>query len=217
MTFDNLKCLFKDSFFTSADKSVQILDNDKMSKVQKVNIFEQNFISIQPEITDKIVSLFNSSILNKKSDGIVLFEHAGKKYIYIIELKSTFSTQEIFKARSQILSTYIKLNILLNSIHPYKREKYIYKGFIAALSPGDDKKLGIARLTMSDNAQLKHEISFSNKLIADGCVNINWANCTDFNILPINTLCRFENFPIYFIEVAHGNNSAEIDIKNYLD
>ncbi|MGL5785214.1 MAG: hypothetical protein ACRCX4_00125 [Bacteroidales bacterium] len=207
----SLKQIFNKShlFKTTKDKA-EIIEHDKNSKVKKLNIINQdNFLLIDTELIRDFSSFFKDEILKKDSDGIVLFElEKGKdkaKYIYIIELKSTYNSVEIYKAKNQIISTYIKLNILLNAIQPFNKTKYKFKGFIIALTPSLEKQTGMGKYLE------RKDVAFAYKLSINKSVNVKFDK-TEANNIPINKSCCFDELNINFI----GADSEEVEL-NTLD
>lgn len=194
----------KSHLFTTRSNNVVINEPDQNARVRRVTITNQNvFLSINTELIKDIRSLFNNNhkILKLEADGVVVFEFNNEKYIYIIELKSTYNSQDIYKAKNQIISTYIKLNILLNVIQPFKKENYIFKGFIVALAPNTEKINGMSKLSECGHAK------FAYKLCTQKSVDVRFEK-TEAKDIPINRSCCFDVLNINFI----GADSEEVDL-----
>ena len=73
--------------------------------------------------------------LLKDCDGIFCVDKAGTIHMYFCELKSSFSVQEIVKAKDQIIGSYLKVNNLLQLLQAYKITKFIFHGIIVSYAP----------------------------------------------------------------------------------
>ena len=54
------------------------------------------------------------------------------------ELKSSFSTQQICKAKAPIIASYLKLHSLLSLLQSYTPDEWVIKGIIASFKPNED-------------------------------------------------------------------------------
>lgn len=107
--------------------------------------FEWNgsrFLTLQSCIAKDMTSFFQSygaqSIFNKDCDGVTIFEDRDKRYLFLTELKSSFD-QRIAEAKHQLLSSLLKINLLLTLTPGWQIEKTIIKGFIVSPRPGETK------------------------------------------------------------------------------
>lgn len=206
---ESLQLIFKKSnLFTITDDKVVIDEPSVNSKVKKLSILNQSkFLKIDTKLIKDFSTFFTDESLTKDCDGVVVFETPDTKYIFIVELKSGYNSQEIFKAKDQIISTYIKLNILLNIIHPFNKENYVFKGFIIALTPGSEKITGMSKLTQ------REDIKFAYDLSVNRSVNVRFST-QKASQLPLNTNCCFDSLDINFI--GADSAEAELDTSSYL-
>ncbi len=71
-------------------------------------------------------------ILTKDCDGIYCVEKDDKIVFYFCELKSSFTSQNIIKAKDQIVGSALKFVGLLGMMNCFDRENIIVKGVIAS-------------------------------------------------------------------------------------
>lgn len=90
--------------------------------------------------------------LNHDCDGIFFSEYAGKKFLFICELKSSFSSQEILKAKEQIIGSYLKIHSLLSLLQQYRKDEIEVRGLIVSFKPEVERLLAIEKRAESDRS-----------------------------------------------------------------
>lgn len=73
-----------------------------------------------------------NNILYDDCDRIILFEKNGQKYMLFCELKSGYSTDQIFHARCQLLGSYIKMKGLMSTVRGFTENDFIPIGLIVS-------------------------------------------------------------------------------------
>jgi hypothetical protein len=220
MLVDSLNALFPKYNFETKTGSVTISENDEKAKVKEIKFLHDEFISIEPTIVKDFSSFFQKAgspnFFNQDSDGIIIFEWKNQKYIFIIEMKSKFDTKEIFKARQQIVSSYIKLYTILNMISDYEKDKYICRGIIVCLEPNEDKLNWLYRSNQlpDTNPEKKMHI-FASKLVFLRHTIITKEMCTDVVKYKLSCQCMFDQLTFSFIGVAE-NSSCEVSVRELL-
>lgn len=210
-----LKTLFNPDFVSEHAGSLTITEKDKQAQVKTVCIKQGNFISLNNEILDKMNPLFETKSecfsLCKGCDGIFMYTHEDEKYIFLLELKSNYTKDQISKARSQIEASYVKLIMLLNSIEGFQIDDYKYRALIVSIEPKTE--------TLS-NLTKRIQIA-SGYSMERFCLNLYQAKKKGLKIksensllkqLPLKAAYRFNELPIYFIPFT----DQEIDITPYL-
>ena len=119
-------------------------------------------------------------LLREDCDGIFLTEQEGKKYLYLCELKSTFSTQQITKAKNQLIGSYLKLHSLFSLLQAYHPEEWIVKGIIVSFAP-DTETVNL----LSKNREQNKAYDFCFCLYRDKKYTMPTANCQQF-FAPLN-------------------------------
>lgn len=119
-------------------------------------------------------------LLREDCDGILLTEQEGKKYLYLCELKSTFSTQQITKAKNQLIGSYLKLHSLFSLLQAYHPEEWIVKGIIVSFAP-DTETVNL----LSKNREQNKAYDFCFCLYRDKKYTMPAANCQQF-FAPLN-------------------------------
>ena len=116
---------------------------------QHLTVNGMNGIVIPNVIVKDDTSIFQKAgsnvILKEDCDGIFLTKQDGQKYIYLCELKSSFSTQQISKAKDQIIGSYLKFHSLLSLLQSYNPTEWTVKGIIASFAPKEEQKAYLLR------------------------------------------------------------------------
>lgn len=86
-------------------------------------------------------------VLTKDCDGIFCVEENGVYTFYICELKSGYSTENIVKAKDQIVGSLLKLQGMLRMLQGYDPEKTRFVGLLAAYRPNTERLSAIKNIT----------------------------------------------------------------------
>lgn len=128
------------------------------------------------DIPSKKMDTFNcfGAFTNGNCDGILLIKNSdGTCDLVFLEMKSKYSTEEIFGAKNQIIESLKKVNILLNNLYSYDKIhiKRVY-GIIACIKPDLDALDWIKQQTnLPEDAWKKHWLGL--KLHVKGNVAID--------------------------------------------
>lgn len=139
-----------------------------------------------------ILKSSRTGIAEKDCDGIFLTERAGEKFIYICELKSTYSTQQITKAKEQIVGSCLKLHSLMSLLQAYQAEEWQVRGIIASFAPTPEQEAAILRLKEQNDPAA----NFCYNLQRDGIYHMPETNCKSYYV-PLNvpellfTMCGY--------------------------
>lgn len=205
--------------------SVDIHERDASATVTKVTWLNSDFNCIDTQMIKDSTSFFEicqaPDLFRKDCDGIIMFEHAGKKFMFLTELKSGFSTQFLYKAKTQLVASFIKANMLLHLLPSYHQEDYIVKGFIVSHSPTDDFLTTLHQATsLPYNSKQRQEYSLAMRLLIDNRKTKSTAMLpTDFSCLrslPLGQRGIFPKMDLHFIEVPSGQSSITLDINDYI-
>ena len=223
MTCDDLKKLFP--VYVSTDYfrgSLVIRETDSQAKVKEVIWTNSDFQNIEQKIVKDMTSFFQMAnaddVFHHDCDGIMIFEEGGQKYMFFSELKSTFDSSDIFYAKDQIISSYLKINMLLNLLQNYKTEDYIVKGFIFSYPPNPSYiyELNRARY-LSKKSKYKTESEF----ILDIChfgtsTKLTPLSCHKLKGLPLGDRGVFQEIEIYHIQVPENDSSITLNVQDYI-
>lgn len=88
--------------------------------------------------------------LLKDCDGIFCVDREGTIHVYFCELKSSFSTQEIIKAKDQIIGSYLKVNSLLQLLQGYRSSKFVFHGIIVSYEASTENLAYLKTVTRQD-------------------------------------------------------------------
>ncbi len=202
---------------------VDIYEHEAKATVRKVTWINSDFNYFDPTLAKDMTAFFQKATENelfwKDCDGVIIFEHDGKKYMFITELKSGFSTQVIYKAKTQIISSFIKTNMVLHLLSCYKLEDYIVKGFIVGHPPKPDFIYNVSKADMLKDNDIKIQHEFARKFFIDNKEHSRSLKPKDLYCLkglPLGDRGIFQNIELYFIEVKDGNSEIELDVMNYI-
>ncbi|MFV0312594.1 MAG: hypothetical protein ACK5KN_13240 [Dysgonomonas sp.] len=216
ITLKTLTRLYPKYQLSESKNIVVISENEANAKIKGLSIKNADFLSLDTTIVKDFTSFFQKAqspdLFNLDCDGVILFENDGIKYVLLVELKSKFSTTEIFKARRQIISSFIKLNILFNSLENYDKNNYCFKGVIVSLLPNDEALNAISKKIMLDDAGGKYA-KFAFSLYTAKNFNLSSNSCNELSSLPFHSNCIFKDVTFQYVGVEEGKASVDIDVN----
>lgn len=221
---DDLRRLFPKYVSTHYERdSVTIREREKAAKVRNVVWTNSCFQHIDPSITKDQSDFFrqanSSEIFHLDCDGITLFEANGRKYMFLSELKSTFDSGDIYHAKNQILSSFLKINMLMHLTIGYRIEDYIVKGFIFSRP---FKKSYMIDLYRAQFTSPKRKYTTEAQFILDLCYHghsrttLTPNNVYELKGLPLGERGIFRKIEMHHIAVPEGTDSIALDVNNYL-
>ena len=152
-------------------------------------------------------------------DGAFLVQGDKHKYLFLNELKSTFDSGDIYHASNQIVSTYIKLNMILNLLPNYQKQDVKVKGFIFS-RPANKKYL---RDLYRESIGKKYKYTTESQLILDLCYNnkqqkviIKFSQCHKLKDIGLGDNALFDELELYHIDVEEPNTSITMDTSKFL-
>ena len=223
MTCEDLRKLFPAYVSTGySRRSLTIKETDLQAKVKEVIWTNSDFQNIEQKVVQNMTSFFQKAgaddIFHHDCDGIMIFEEGGQKYMFFSELKSTFDSSDIYLAKDQIISSYLKINMLLNLLQNYKTEDYIVKGFIFSYPPTPSY---IYELNRSRYLPEKSKYKTESEFILDIChlgtsTKLTPLSCHKLKGLPLGDRGIFKEIEIHHIQVPKGESSITLDVQNYI-
>lgn len=207
---------------------VEILEHESDAKIKRVEWTHSDFHHFDHTMCKDLKPFFEKwakapKILYKDCDGIIMFEHDGKKYMFLTELKSTFDTNQLLKAKKQIISSFIKTNMVLNLSACYHLEDYIVKGFVISRPPTSEFLRNLRQVTMlPSNSTLEFvtRLFLGNRHIrldaTEHKTKMKPTECQCLKGLPLGDRGIFSEIEFYHIAVPAPNDSISLDIRNYL-
>lgn len=120
---------------------VTVIEEERSSKVTYMNFKLQDHTiwSINKSALNdmnKFISSDNGKVyLSHECDGILICDYNGKKYLVIIELKSSYTVTNIKKARLQLQASYVKIMSILNMLDGCNIDDFECCCFIVSLEP----------------------------------------------------------------------------------
>lgn len=184
---------------------------NKQNTLQHLTIKGINSYIIPNSLIKDATSIFNKAkspdVLRKDNDGIILAEINGIKYVLICELKSSYTTSNIIKAKDQIVGAYIKLHSLFSLLASYNPKDWTVRGIIASFAP---------TLECSSTLQKKmgggdRECSFCFKFQRDKKYVMPERNCRNF-FFPLNV----PEITLYHVSVPTLSTTHSIELSKIM-
>ena len=181
------------------------------------------FLTFNPAIAEDMSGFFTKhsarQVFLKNCDGVMMFEEDGRRYLYLSEMKSSFKFDDIAEAKSQLLSTYLKLNMLLNLASGYHNEDITVKGFIISHGPDAEKKADLRKYRqLPEKKRKKAHYNFCLKLLEKGKKGWHIRPSESYNLAPCRLGERgiFPELELHYVEVPAGQTSLTLDARKYL-
>ncbi|OAV73104.1 hypothetical protein Barb6_00554 [Bacteroidales bacterium Barb6] len=214
----SIKLLYPNCPITKVKNVYSIKENDPQATVKEFSFDISEGIAIDNKFIKLLSGLFESSdeIFRKECDGIVLFEHSGKNYCLLIELKSTFNAYNIDRARKQIISTYIKLNMSLNLLADYNKDDFIFIGMIVAKEPNAKDLEDIQKMAMLLNTDLKRKHLFLLNLFSKKQDVLSYDYYLEEKSYRLSPNCMYEKMKYCHVAVPPDNSIYKADIAKFL-
>ena len=195
------------------------------AKVKKIIWKNANFQYIDPQIAKDLSGIFQrakaDNIFKLDCDGAFLIQSRNKTYLFLIEVKSSFNPSHIYKANNQIISTYIKLNMILGLLPNYIKIKdnIKVKGFIFSRPCEEEslRDLDRSNLLPTNNNYIteteltKHFIKNKRKKII-----IKPTQCHRLKDVPLGSNALFDELELYHIDVEEPKISITMDTSKFL-
>lgn len=214
--------LFSKYNMTYEKNSVTINETTNEAKVKSITWQNSCFQNFDTHLAKDMTSFFQiakaSDLFYDDCDGLILFNEDGQKYMFFNELKSTFDSREIYHARNQLISTYLKFNLLFHLLQGYDPNDYIVKGFIFSLPADKNTIRDLYKETFLPKGRRRAEATFT----CDLCYNklqkceIEPVDCYEIKSQPIADRGIFRKMEIYHIDVKPPSDSITLDVKDFI-
>ncbi len=224
MAFENFFQAIAPKYASPVQKgSVEIIEHESGAKVKKVTWIGSDFDHFDHTLAKDLKEFFDPAgspdVFMHDCDGVILFEDDGRKYMFLTELKSSFSTQKLHEAKTQIASSFLKTNMLLHLSLCYKLEDYIIKGFIVGRPPKSDFIVTLHKGSMLSNKQKEREYDLAKRLLI--LSQTKSAKFRPYELfclrgLPLGNRGVFPEIELHFIEVHEPDSEITLDIRDYI-
>ncbi|MDO4714723.1 MAG: hypothetical protein Q4A44_00350 [Bacteroidales bacterium] len=130
------------------DSVWEVCESSPKAKLKGLMLhLSKRYYSIAPALYSNWQSMLKGAQIDKKvadfwfedanCDGIALCDEASRCHVVLVELKSTFSSQDIYKAAKQIVFSWLKIHMWLSLCPKYTPKKVKITAIIACLPPKD--------------------------------------------------------------------------------
>lgn len=220
---ENLKDLFPAYNCKTEKEKTVIFEHSNDAKIKKVVWRFPLFHSLDPKIAKDLKILKDkmegNPIFGYDCDGIFICEKGGKKYFIFNELKSTFDSSDIFHAKQQIISSYLKLNMLLHVTQGYRNEDFEIKGFIFSHPPKPSYlKVIKDSLRFPPFSKLRLDGEFTGDFIEThkGRKTYKPNELTSLRGIKLGERGIFREMELFHIAVPEGSDTIELDLDIFL-
>lgn len=142
----------------------------------------------------------HKGVLALDCEQVVLFEHNGKKYILLCELKSNYICENIVHAKDQIVGSSVKMKSLLSSLQGFDKSEYKIIGLIVSFEPTEEQ---ITNITKNEGPKS----AFAIRLQADKKYSMPAARTNRF-FKPLEV----GDIDLYYVAVPDRRTAYTIDI-----
>lgn len=220
MTCDDFKRIFpKYQGMRYISDNAEVEETKEDAKVRKVVLENSCCQVIDPLMVKEFSSFFDKAgsddIFLKDCDGIFLYDGSnGKKHLIFCELKSEFSTTKIYDGYKQILSSCIKLKMLMNLLPNYRKDDYEVIGFIFSRPKKELRDFYKQGLLSSKN----REANFVRNLCytKESSYKLTTKECPEIKDLKLGENVLFDTLKLHHIAVAAPNETYRLDVQKYI-
>lgn len=140
-------------------------------------VFDRELASASTSFYTKAES---PALMKANCDGIFLSNFEGRNCLFCCELKSGFSTEDIFKAREQILGTLVRLRSIFSAL----KESVVWEfhGIIVSYEPKEEQLVALSKLT-------NNEARFAQSIYSNKHKNIKGDKAAPFYPVAIPDIC----------------------------
>lgn len=207
-----------------AKNTYKVHESSANAKVKEVVWINSDFQYFDTQIAKDLTAFFSNanadSIFNFDCDGAFIVQSDTCKYLFLNELKSTFDFGDIYHASYQIVSTYIKLNMILSLLPNYQKQDVKVKGFIFS-RPANKKFL---RDLYRESMDKRKQKACGEDLVLALCYNksglqnvtIKFSQLPKLQGIPLGDNALFDKLELYHIDVAEPNDSITMDTSKFV-
>jgi hypothetical protein len=204
--------------------SYKIHESSVESKVKEITWKNANFQVFNADIAKDLTGFFRSAksgeIFWFNCDGVFLFQGECNKYLFLCELKSAFDSSDIYHASNQIISTYIKLSMILNLLPNFRKDEVIVKGFIVSRPPDKSYLRDLHKQSMmGKKSKFTTEAEFCYELCynRDQTYMVNFRECHQLKDIPLGSETIVDHIEFHHIPVKAPDTSITIDVMQYVN
>lgn len=221
MTCDDFKRIFpKYQGMRFVLDNAEVEEAEENAKVRKVVLENSCCQVIDPLMVKELSSFFekagSDNLFLKDCDGIFLYDGSnGKKYLVFCELKSEFSTPRIYDGYKQILSSCIKLKMLMNLLPNYRKDDYKVIGLIFSRPKKELRDLHKRGLLPSKNREMTFvwNLCYSTK---EPFYKLTAKECAEIKELHLGENVLFDTLELHHIAVDAPNDTYRLNIQQYI-
>lgn len=202
-----------------SDKA-EVEETEEDAKIKKVVLENSCCQVIDTKVIKELSSFFQKAgsdqLFFKDCDGVFLYDgYNGKKHLIFCELKSEFRTPKIYDGYKQILSSCIKLKMLMNLLPNYRKDDYKVIGFIFSRPKKELRDLHKRGLLPSKNREIDFvwNLCYRTK---EPFYKLTAKECTEIKDLHLGENVLFDTLELHHIAVDAPNETYRLDIQQYI-
>lgn len=174
---DSFRKIFDKAPVKEERDSLDIMEQDPRATFKKLQLCNTGevFYDIDKLVlqSPSILCKHSSKILQKNCDGVTLTNGRDGDYLILVELKSSFSPENIVKAYKQIICSLMKIHAMLSFCHGYSLKNINLRGIIACKPFKDANQELVIKDSLHMHLQegtLRSDLVFLVKLYQNHCV-----------------------------------------------
>lgn len=226
--YQNLIQIFNPNFFdiTVGGGTYDVKETDSNATVKKVTFdYRGHLMSIDNSVFNKTDALFKEDentdkgmpALRHGCDGVFVIEHNEQKYIVFIELKSSYTPDNIQKAERQIAASYLRIMMLLDCIDGVKLNQYKKCGIIVSHPLSTEKLTYIQKKKLVSGSDLtrydKQCLRYATKKQESFPLTKQYAK---LDKLPVKDSLYFGELPTFHISINHDSAQGRFNLDKLL-
>lgn len=231
ISVDYLKeSIYKDCYFSEVKGSLTVLNEETpaegtLSQIElrskgRFICLSNRILTEGAEIYKKIEKKPNGFSFRMDCDGICLLNIDERNILLIIEVKSGFNDVKK-KGINQIVSSYVKVRTILQSIEGYNPADYEELGLLVSYPPSDKtiiparSIIEVKKETVAPSDIDRVNIANSTKLRVDREVTLN-LNDYQISSCHVNPTMYNQTLHVKHVAVTDHSESESINIDSYL-
>lgn len=213
---DDLKAIFRSCFFEESTRTLRIQESEREARV-KTAIFETEgeLFHISKDFLDASKEQYLKNCdcqgpeLEHCCDGIIISPEKDRNYVFLVELKSKYTKDNVAKALKQLAASYIKLITTFFPFRNFKQEEWIFAGLLVSL-PISDEDITSYKKQIEINGTYAPLFRFALNLHTKKEFFVD-QEYLKFDKLPLKEELLLKKLPLFYVE----SSEEPIDLTIY--
>jgi hypothetical protein len=217
LSIDELKTVFRSCYFERSAGTLLIQETEKDAAVKSAAFeTEGDLLHIRKEFLDASKELYirNNDCtgieLEHCCDGIVLLSEKDKMYVFLIELKSKYTKDNVKKAYNQLRASYLKLVTTLFAFKDFQLSDCCFAGILVSLPMEGETMIKYQKLlSVEQDKSSFNYFKFCMDLNFHGELFVQKEHLK-YQSLPLKEELFPEELPLFYVE--DWNSPIDLDV-----